>query len=62
MGFILSLAQWVKGYSVSAAAGQVTVMAWIQPLAQEHPYDMGVAIKLKSHSITIHNSQDKETT
>ena len=37
-GLMPSLVQWVKGSGVAAAA-------WIQPLAQEHPYAMGMAIK-----------------
>ena len=41
-------AQWVKGSGVASASAQVTAVAWIHPLAQEHPYAMGVAIKKKS--------------
>ena len=38
---IRSLTQWIKGLGIVAAA------AWIQSLAQELPYSVGAAIKLK---------------
>ena len=39
MSLIPSPAQWVKG------SGAATAVAWIQSLAGELPYAMGVAIK-----------------
>ena len=41
------LVQWVKGSGDAVAVAQVTAAAWIQPLASERLYAMGVAIKLK---------------
>ena len=38
-------AQWVKGIGIATAVAWVAAVAWIQPLAQEFPYPMGVAIK-----------------
>ena len=46
-GLIPGVAQWVKGFGVAAAVAQVTAGAQIQSLAQELPYTMGAAIKLK---------------
>jgi len=41
VGLIPSMAQWDKGSSVAAAG------AWIQSLAWELPYAVGVAVKKK---------------
>ena len=41
MGSIVSPAQWVKGPSIAIA------LAWLQSLARELPFAMGVAIRKK---------------
>ena len=37
--------QWVKGYGLASAAGEVAAEAQIQSLALEHSYAVGGAIK-----------------
>ena len=44
---IPGLAQWIKKSSVAAAMVEVSAVAQIQSLAQELPYAVGAAIKLK---------------
>ena len=36
--------QWANGSSIATAAAQVTAVAWIQFLARELPYAMGLAV------------------
>lgn len=47
MGSIPGPKQWVKGYGLASAAGEVAAEAQIQSLAQVRPYIMGVTIKKK---------------
>ena len=47
MGSVLSTIQWIKGSSIVAAVAQVAAEAQIQSLAQERPYDTGVAKRKK---------------
>ena len=47
MGSIPGLARWFIGSSISAAVAEVVAEAWIQSVAQDLPYAMGVAIKKK---------------
>ena len=47
-GSIPSPVQWVKGSDIAPAVAQVINVTWIQSLAQELPYAMGAAVKLKN--------------
>ena len=52
MGLIPGPAQWLKGSGIATAAAQVTV-AWIQSLAQQLPYAMDAATKLKTKQTNL---------
>ena len=41
------MAQWIKDLSVATAETCVAVVAWVQSVAQELPYAMGVVKKKK---------------
>ena len=47
-GSIPSPSQWVKGSSIATAVAQVTAATQIQSPAQELPYAVGAAIKIKT--------------
>ena len=47
------LAQWVKRSRVAAAEVKFTAMAWIQSLARELPYAVGVVKKKKKTQKTV---------
>ena len=51
MGSIPSPEQWVKGASVTTAVAKVTTGAWIQSLAWELPYAVGMTIKKRERDL-----------
>ena len=48
VGLIPGLTQWVKDVALPQAVVYVTDVTRIRPLAQERPYAVGVAIKIKN--------------
>ena len=57
MGWILGLAQWVKGSGIATAVVWVAAVAQIQSLAQGLSHAVGITIKEKKKSSRMPNLQ-----